>query len=162
MDFQTQIDEINAKLDRVNQVTFLDPISDAIIQRKIVQNVSEGIAIGGIYTSVDSVNPGTSLGYGTWTAFGTGRTLVGIDTGDTDFDVVEETGGVKTHTLTTAEIPSHTHPTLTGQSTDGAAVIGSSAGGSNIYTLATSATGGGTAHTNVQPYIVVYMWKRTA
>ena len=65
--------------------------------------------VGSIYIAVVSTNPATLLGFGTWSAFGTGRTLVGIDTGDVDFDVVEETGGAKTVTLTSAEMPSHTH-----------------------------------------------------
>ena len=51
--------------------------------------------VGYVYISVDSANPATVLGYGTWTAFGVGRVLVGLDTGDSDFDVVEETGGSK-------------------------------------------------------------------
>ena len=39
---------------------------------------------------------GALLGYGTWSAFGAGRVLIGLDSGDTDFDTVEETGGSKT------------------------------------------------------------------
>lgn len=65
--------------------------------------------VGYIYISVDPTNPATVLGYGTWAAFAAGRVLVGIDAGQTEFDTVEETGGAKTHTLTTAEMPSHTH-----------------------------------------------------
>ena len=65
--------------------------------------------VGSIYISTVSTNPGTLLGQGTWIAFATGKTLVGIDSADTDFDTVEETGGSKTHTLTVDEIPSHTH-----------------------------------------------------
>ena len=66
----------------------------------VVENRSAGqIAIGGLYVSVDPTDPATSLGYGTWTAFGAGRVLVGVDTGDTDFDTVEETGGSKTATF---------------------------------------------------------------
>jgi len=64
--------------------------------------------IGSIYTSVVNVNPNTYFG-GTWSAFATGRTLVGVDTGQTEFDAIEETGGAKTHTLTSGEMPSHTH-----------------------------------------------------
>lgn len=52
--------------------------------------------MGYVYISVDSTNPATSLGYGTWTTFAAGRVLVGIDSGDTDFDVAEETRGAKT------------------------------------------------------------------
>lgn len=64
--------------------------------------------IGAIYTSVVNTNPSTFIG-GTWNAFGSGRTLVGVDTGQTEFDLVEETGGAKTHTLSISEMPSHTH-----------------------------------------------------
>lgn len=57
------------------------------------------LPVGAIFVSIDPTNPATTLGYGTWAAFGTGRVLVGVDTGDTDFDTVEETGGSKTLTI---------------------------------------------------------------
>ena len=72
--------------------------------------------VGSIYINAGvATNPGTLLGFGTWTAFGTGRTIVGVDSSDTDFDTVRETGGSKTdsHTLTIAEIPAHTHNVTT-------------------------------------------------
>ena len=126
--------------------------------------------VGSIYTSIVATNPATLLGVGTWAAFGAGKVMVGIDSGDTDFDTAEETGGAKTdsHTLTTSEIPSHTH-TLQGVRTDDGS--GSVSGVNNLVsnykaqsTQTTQSTGGGGAHTHdiVQPYIVVYMWKRTA
>ena len=64
--------------------------------------------IGSVYTSVLPANPSTLFG-GTWVAIAAGRTLVGIDAGDPDFDTAEEMGGAKTVTLTEAQIPSHTH-----------------------------------------------------
>ena len=64
--------------------------------------------IGSIYISVNNINPGTLFG-GTWVSFGTGRTLVGVNSGDNDFKTTEKTGGEKTHTLNTNEIPAHTH-----------------------------------------------------
>ena len=63
--------------------------------------------VGAIFTSVSPTNPATSLGVGTWEAFGAGRALVGVDTTQTEFDTVEETGGAKTHTLTESEMPAH-------------------------------------------------------
>lgn len=128
--------------------------------------------VGSIYVSTVSTNPGTSLGFGTWQAFGAGRVLVGIDATDTDFDVSEETGGVKNVTLTSAQsgVPAHTHLLPYGgadSGTNGGYVeppyntetLGGQSGQS-VY--ANSAADAASAHTNIQPYIVVYMWKRTA
>lgn len=64
--------------------------------------------IGAIYLSIDSTNP-TKLFGGTQQQIAQGRTLVGVDTSDIDFNIVEKTGGEKTHTLTVDEMPSHTH-----------------------------------------------------
>lgn len=116
------------------------------------------IAVGGIYISTVSTNPATLLGYGTWSAFGSGKVLVGLDSGDADFDTAEETGGEKTHTLTSDEMPAHTHSVTI---LSGGSGLGNG-GNSNTSTSTTGSTGGGSAHNNLQPYIVVYMWKRTA
>lgn len=124
--------------------------------------------VGSIYiNATSSTNPGTLLGFGTWVVFGAGRVLVGIDSGDTDFDTSEETGGSKTHTLTTAEMPTHSHSPSSGGFSflvqGGAGAFGLSTGASAITTNGTTDNAGsGNAHNNVQPYIVVYMWKRTA
>jgi hypothetical protein len=64
--------------------------------------------VGSIYMSVESTSPAVLFG-GTWTAWGAGRVPVGIDTGDTDFNSVEKTGGSKTHALTPTQIPEHKH-----------------------------------------------------
>jgi microcystin-dependent protein len=66
--------------------------------------------IGMIYLSVENVNPATFIG-GTWTVWGKGRVPVGVDTSQPEFDTVEKTNssGAKTHTLSQAEMPSHTH-----------------------------------------------------
>ena len=118
--------------------------------------------VGSIYINAGvATNPGTLLGFGTWTAFGTGRVIVGVDSSDTDFDAVRETGGSKTHTLTVDEMPAHTH-------TQAASTSDSDEGGisqghtTNTTAVTSSSTGGGSAHTIVQPYITAYMWRRTA
>ena len=100
------------------------------------------------------------MGFGTWVAFGAGKVIVGLDSGDTDFDTAEETGGAKTHTLTVNQIPAHTHTIDTSDNPAGSGSL-EVAGGSPIGTKSTQSTGGGQAHNNLQPYIVAYMWKRT-
>lgn len=125
-------------------------------------NVLEKVyPVGSIYINASvSTNPATLLGFGTWVAFGAGKVIVGLDSSDTDFDTAEETGGAKTHTLTTSEIPSHTHSLSTSDNPGGSGAI-EVAGGAPTSTQTTQATGGGGAHNNLQPYIVAYMWKRT-
>lgn len=75
-----------------------------------VATLEDVYPVGSIYLSVVSTNPGTLFGIGTWAAFGAGRVLVGLDSGDTDFDTVEETGGSKTATPT----GTNSAPTFTG------------------------------------------------
>jgi len=121
--------------------------------------------VGSIYINAAvATNPATLLGFGTWAAFGAGRVMVGINAADSDFDTVEETGGAKTHTLTTSELPSHTHTTTLRGNGENEEVDFPAAGDSVNpgRTTTTNATGGGSAHSIMNPYIVVYMWKRTA
>ena len=120
--------------------------------------------VGSIYINATvATNPATLLGVGTWVAYGEGRVPVGKASSGT-FDTLNATGGAETHTLTIAEMPEHNHnisPTLTrGSGTDGDPDKAS--GGGNQGSFSISNTGGGGAHNNLQPYIVVYMWKRTA
>ena len=128
--------------------------------------------VGSIYIGVSNINPSTIFG-GTWVAFGTGKTIVGVDTSQTEFDIVEETGGEKTHTLTVDEMPSHNHNpdyagsylTYGGRGNEYSGGLGGGPywGPSDWYSSsATSYTGGNQPHNNLQPYITVYMWKRTA
>jgi len=121
--------------------------------------------VGSIYINAAvSTNPGTLLGFGTWAAFGAGRVIVGLNASDSDFDTAQETGGAKTHTLSVSEIPSHTHTSsLRGNGEDELQSIPSASDNTDpSLTMTTNATGGGGAHNNLQPYIVAYMWRRTA
>jgi hypothetical protein len=150
--------------------------------------------VGAVFIAVVSTNPATLLGFGTWVAFGTGRVLIGLDSSDVNFDIVEETGGAKT----IASAGTVSQPTFTGDvlsthlhSADGSLATGPGIGVQNSTNVTpnisvntdththdvtgnTSATSGGTpggivsqptftgsSTSVVQPYIVVYMWKRT-
>lgn len=116
--------------------------------------------VGSLYLTVGSENPNNTIG-GTWVRFGNGKTLVGVDTSDNDFNSVEKTGGSK-------YMQSHYHElqyyinngnNMTG-GYDKFLVYGMPEGStyhvSHSYPNVTTGDSG-----NLQPYITVYMWKRT-
>ena len=152
-------------------------------QEAINEKVLAAYPIGSIYVSTSSTNPSEFIG-GEWESYGQGRTLVGVDSNDSDFSTVEKLGGEKTHTLTIDEMPSHNHVERmfldqSGYSSvkpAGYAYYIYSTQSSNVITWAnaqisnmnywrigdTEDKGGSQAHNNLQPYITTYMWKRTA
>lgn len=140
------------------QLTYpLDLVTQNVLRDFL--GTTQGFPINSIFTSTDSANPATALGYGTWTAFGAGKVLVGYSAGDPDFGTGGGTGGEKTHTLSTAEMPAHTHGSNLWQANGGSGNVGA---GGGFDQGSTSSTGGGGSHNNLQPFIVVYFWKRTA
>ena len=155
--------------------------------------------VGSIYTNASvSTNPATLLGFGTWAAFGSGKVLVGLDSGDASFDTLEETGGSKTANLQHSHtVDSHTHTLSSGyaaiamaqsspaffmkrktttswtatqqgqteanSASSTATTVGADLGGSSGAASSSSMNNQlSTTQSIVQPYIVVYMWKRTA
>jgi hypothetical protein len=132
--------------------------------------------IGAIYSATVATNPGTLLGFGTWTAFGAGRVMVGNGGGFS----AGATGGsadaiTVSHTHTATSVDSgHTHSLSSNAwaASGGGRVSGSAysfgdqvaatlSSTANITTTVASAGSSGT-NANLQPYIVVYMWERTA
>ena len=173
--------------------------------------------VGSIYISVNNANPASFFG-GSWTAFATGRTIVGVDTSQGEFNAVEKSGGHKelqshahgmnnhVHSLNnhTHTVPNHVH-TMQGagnhyhylginkdavqkgtsynkpnnfesgstsyksnttgnhahtMNSSGTCTTGGNSGNTGGNSGNTTSTGGGNAG-NLQPYITVYMWKRT-
>jgi len=80
-----------------------------------------------------------------------GNTLVGYKSGDVYFGTLGLTVGEQQHTLTITEMPSHTHPQVSGSFTSGASYPSSGAYNTLFNLGPTGATGGGGAHNNVQP-----------
>lgn len=161
----------------------------AFVTGAITTALATGLAaaypVGSIYMNAGvSTNPATLLGFGTWTDFGAGRILVGLDSGDALFDTLEETGGSKdavvvshTHTATVTD-PGHSHAVtndflnVVGSGSGEFAIRNSSQGLGEVglitdskttsITVANSTTGSSGTNANLQPFIVVKMWKRTA
>lgn len=144
--------------------------------------------IGSIYLSVNNTNPSTWFG-GTWSLIAQGRTLVGVDTNDTDFNTVQKTGGNKNHkhatsnhTLTIDEIPSHSHALQVWNKNDSGSLGRwgindlvwynniKGEGKTNYWVGGTDYKGGDQAHnhgdtgstSNLPPYFTCYIWCRTA
>lgn len=118
--------------------------------------------VGSIFISTSSANPATTMG-GTWTRYGQGRVLVGVNESDTDFSTAGKTGGEKTHLQTVDEMPSHTHGFRGGGENNYVRVEPSSTYGySGNSDKTTNATGGNKPFNIMQPYITTYMWLRTA
>lgn len=135
----------------------------------VIEVLKKAYPIGSVYINAsNATNPASLLGFGTWSAFGAGKVMVGLDAGDTSFDTVGETGGEKTHTLTEAEMPTHNHtfsrPSwyVSDFTERGDIFTPNGYKTSALVTHTTNNTGGGGSHNNLQPYIVVYFWKRTA
>jgi hypothetical protein len=144
----------------------------AFVQAAAALTLAAAYPVGSIYTATVSTNPATLLGFGTWTAFAAGRVMIGNGGGFS----AGATGGsadaiVVSHTHTATSTDSgHTHTVNAGANataslnsggTVNLAATNTGTGFANISTTIASAGSSGT-NANLQPYIVVYMWNRTA
>ena len=133
-----------------------------------VNAVARGTTLNEIYPvgSVIIKNaPWNGFAGQTWELFSQGKTLVGQDTGDADFNTLGQTGGSKTHTLLETEIPSHTHPFSYARPmyhSDRNSITGNQFTAYNVATTpsTTASTGGGQPHSIMNPYQVVLYYRR--
>ena len=120
-------------------------------------NVDFIYPIGSIYMSVNSTNPGTLFG-GTWSQL-KDRFLLGAGNTYTNGN----TGGAATVTLTANQMPKHSHTVYRSTETGSFfGLTGISPSQTTQYAVNTTEAGNNEAHNNMPPYLVVYMWKRTA
>jgi hypothetical protein len=157
--------------------------STALATTAFVQAALQALhPVGSIYTSTSATNPNTSFGFGTWVAFGAGRVLIGDGGGY----AAGSTGGSANsvlishaHTASSSSSvsdPSHVHSFTAVQDITGTRYPGGGVGlgttsntaaavtGISVSTSTTvnSAGSGSGTNENLQPYVVVYMWNRTA
>jgi microcystin-dependent protein len=138
--FDDLYNELNGNIDEKNIDFSKETLISTIID-EIKLDVKEMIyPVGSLYFNAnDGTNPSTLLGFGNWEKFGKGKVPVGHDPDDTDFYTAEETGGAKTHTLTEAEIPSHSH--------DSGSLSNNSTGAHTHTFSGTSSSAGSHGHT---------------
>lgn len=188
--FFGEAEEEGLVIDKINYSMTEAEYNELSLLGRIVRIIDWIYPVGSVITSVNpSYDPNKVFKTHTWVRFAAGRTLVGYNSSETEFNAVEKTGGAKTHTLTTAQIPSHSHAAVNGDSSFHFTQLKIQSGlagkinlrgadGSATRTLygasqanqwgmlrdddTTAATGGSGAHNNLQPYITVYFWKRTA
>lgn len=113
-------------------------LSDQTDLQAALDSFGEPFPVGSVFLSVVSTDPATLLGYGTWSAIAAGKVLIGLDSGDADFDTAEETGGTKTVTSTGAV------STPTVDSISGGTPAGTIAWPAGVPTFAGSALAGHT------------------
>ena len=118
--------------------------------------------VGSIHIRVDGIDPSTLFG-GTWKRYAQGRVMIGTDTAHP----LGVMGGEEMHTLTVAEMPSHSHsyertPLWYSEQTGRTDVLGSDGSLDTYIVINSGYSGGGQPHNNMPPYIAVAIWKRTA
>ena len=118
--------------------------------------------VGSICIRTDDVNPAALFG-GTWKRYAQGRAMIGAD----GAHPLGSAGGEETHTLTTAEMPSHSHsyeraPLWYSEQTGRTDVLGSDGSLDTYLVINSGYSGGGQPHNNMPPYIAVAIWRRTA
>ena len=161
--------------------------ANSTLQTLLTAAIQALYPVGSIYANAtDSTNPATLFGFGTWVRFGQGRVLVSQDDSNTLFNTAEETGGsydsvVVSHTHNITD-PGHVHAppvglnspyisnvlgfdgsidtSQTASPNDRTTVTGNSASATTGITINSAGESG--TNKNIQPYITVYYWKRTA
>ena len=163
--------------------TNLSVYSQAQVDAAILAAKQALYPVGCVYTETTGANPAVTFGFGTWTAFGAGRVLMGNGTSDATYNA-GSTGGASTvdsshtHTLSdngqadvvmsganvterrvsSASWTASHQFTATGAgttNTSGAQTVGAGLTGNTD-------TGGSSTLSTLQPYLVVYFWQRTA
>lgn len=144
----------------------------------VVEGIDNFYPIGSIYQSTEPTNPATFMG-GVWERFGNGKTLIGVDEGDSDFNTPHKIGGAKTHDHGDGTYEamiganggnidsigyqaSNKNEDVIHNSTATYKVVGTPVGAGRNFSHFTRITGRSDESSSLQPYITVYRWRRIA
>ena len=164
---QNETDLDNAYAKAVGQNEY---VTAEDVQKMINDNLLKQYPVGSVYISTNNQNPSEYIG-GEWESFGEGKTLVGVDSSDSDFSKTEKTGGEKETYLSNENLPERVTLALqVDRSISSFSGIKWGAVGvdENKFVLSTlwdfKANGQNIEYNkpinNMPPYIVTYMWKR--
>lgn len=142
-------------------------------QRSLNEILDNIYPIGSIFITTVNQDPSPYLG-GKWESFGAGRVLVGFDSSQAEFNTIGKTGGSKTHSHGSGNLGAAIEITWTNQNVIKIGTIQNRSMGTNItmkglpgYVNENSSTwsacrveGSTSNSSTLQPYIVVYMFKR--
>lgn len=139
------------------------------VQRLVNKMLDRMYPVDSIYISTNSTSPASLYG-GSWERYGTGRVLVSADDSDTDF-TAGKTGGSKTHNHNPGTLGAQI--SLAGQNTIVRRVhmasfkgdvrhIGDVYGGSFDGDWGAAIVGHSDDASSMEPYVAVYVWRRTA
>jgi microcystin-dependent protein len=141
-------------------------IPNASLENPLLTVLAAVYPVGSIYATTSATDPATVFGFGTWAAYGAGRVMVGKAAAGT-FATAGGTGGAETITLTAAQsgLPAHVHPCSVGSGYSESISRITNTNDSEKGTVNTgqnSAAAASEAHNNLQPYIITYLFQRTA
>ena len=161
-------------------------IEDTFFTKLFKRFADKAFPVGFIWESTDATNPANILGVGTWESYGQGRVLIGAGQGSGLSNYTAgSTGGEEKHKLTTEELASHSHgisiasagnhrhkinsksmearePVTPGSGWDTPGSYYTEYDGTHTHTATASTSGKNTPHNNMQPYLVIYRFRRTA
>lgn len=155
--------------------TILDGLTTKI-NNAVLEGKKSLYPVNSIYLSLNSTNPADVFGFGTWVQIAQGRSLVGVDAEDEDFEYASKTGGSKTHNHASGDLVADigavdSNLGSIGYNATGATknnynrgITGSAIGNidSKKANHATTVSGNTSNSSSLQPYYCIYIFKRTA
>lgn len=137
-------------------------LTETEVEKRLRETLNASHPVGSIFITTDPTNPETYFTGTAWELWGSGRMLLGIDPESEDLKDAEIIGGKSEITLTTDQMPAHTH--RTGEVGMARFTL---TPGQNPVVLCngenqtdTGTTGRGQPVNIMPPFITAYLWKR--
>ena len=137
---------------------------NSVVRFSDLRKYLEFYKVGDLYLTTLQGNPSDTLGYGTWVRYAEGRSIVGLseDNTPTWTKFINSQFGNYEHQLTEDEMPRHNHSygSYGGVNDNKGTTMADEPWEGEKGSGATLSSGGDKPHNNVQPSIVVAIWRR--